>query len=745
MRNYFDQKFKTKFSKQTMAKQEGFQWVIEEMESKFEYPENDVKSFDEFFSTLSKYNGHIGYFIRIYEIDRKELKIENKFVKKLSDIARFAIKDKTINKVLKENDYKNMSILYLLGLIAGFVQKKRINGTYDFGLFIYYNWFELYKIKNMSQKNKRDIERLLSNLTIAEKKKIKDIYSKNFNEVKVGYNEKNLTSLRKYNQLFNNLGYKRNQFCTWQENYILQMSKLNFSISEIIPQFSSRTWKMPNYDLWNEDVIKNMKAFFAKSNEALFILEIIDCRLHNNSISINTQKLVFVQAMNRIKNQNRNYDIDNIWFYIVIKLMKEKNNYIASNINQIYIELKKKRNIGILLFLKENGFKIEKELQKKIDKYYIQQIKTIKQIENLYTLIDFLKDKYIKKNINTKIITNVMNVFYTLISKNENDIVISDAFYYIINFLVVAKSNVNNETINEHVFNVLRLWNEKYFAKMQSQMQKFEHSTIVKKEQIDEYNKYFIMYPLICFRNSFSWKEQDILSQMSMSSQYAISTMFKGNAIYIDDFVPYRKKIDLGQRDSLDNIVCNYLDNMQIKYSEQLLNSNIDPVDYLHSLYEKYSLTLYTFITTINEDNFKKMYEDIRKAFLKYTLLPYPEKINVAYITQLIPVVELLIRELGMKNNIIPFKEKEYQIHVMKDSSTILLSIIRKKYKENNNFENMGVYLYLYNYLYNINSLNIRNELIHARQYLDSEGQRNLAFKTLIIGIFWGSIELYME
>ena len=184
---------------------------------------------------------------------------------------------------------------------------------------------------------------------------------------------------------------------------------------------------------------------------------------------------------------------------------------------------------------------------------------------------------------------------------------------------------------------------------------------------------------------------------MSTSSEFAISTLFKENTIYIDKFVPYIKKIDLSQKDSFDNIVCKYLDDIQIKYAEQLLNSNIEPVAYLRSIYESYSLTLSTFITTINENNYKKMYKDIEDGFLKYGLLPYPDRVSVAHITQLIPLVELLIRELGIKNNIIPFKEKEQQIHVMKDSSTILLSIIRKKFKESNNFENMGIYLYLYN------------------------------------------------
>ena len=179
MRKYFDQKFKTKFSKQIMSKEDGFQWVIKEMEEEFEYPEEDIKTFDEFFSVLTHYNIHISYFIRIYELDKEKLEINNEFVNILSDIARFALREKSIHDILKGNNYKNFTIMYLLGLVAGFVQKIRVSGAYDFGMFVYYNWFELHEIRNMSQKNKKYIERLLRYLTISEKNKIIEIYLKN--------------------------------------------------------------------------------------------------------------------------------------------------------------------------------------------------------------------------------------------------------------------------------------------------------------------------------------------------------------------------------------------------------------------------------------------------------------------------------------------------------------------------------------------------------------------------------------
>ena len=137
------------------------------------------------------------------------------------------------------------------------------------------------------------------------------------------------------------------------------------------------------------------------------------------------------------------------------------------------------------------------------------------------------------------------------------------------------------------------------------------------------------------------------------------------------------------------------------------------------------------------------MYNDIKESFLKYELLDYPkENVKVADATQLIPLLELLIRELGIRNNVLPFKEKQNQIHIMKDSSTVLQNIIKTKYRLNKNFNNLEVYLFLYNTLYNVNCLNLRNELIHARQFIENQKQIKYAFKILVLAIFWANLEL---
>ena len=744
MRKYFDQNFKTKFSKQIMAKQTGFQWVVDEMEREFEYPICDVDNFNDFFQLLARYKYHVEYFIRIYEIDKSSLNINNKFLVMLRNIAIYAYKEISLRDIFKDNIYVNFTTLYLLGMIACFVEKSKIVGNYNFGMFIFFNWFELYSIKNMSKKYKNIIEKLLNQLTITEKNKMITIYNRNFNELKTKYNKKNLKKLRKYNYLFQGLEFERKQFCTWQEDYIYKMANLNISISEIIPLWSNRYGKFPDYDLWNEEIIQNMKDFFQNNNNAIMVLEIIDYKLHSKMMSLDTQKFILLNCLKIIKTSKSGNDFNNIWFNLLIKSLNDNKNFIKENSRNIYIELMKKRNCSIILFLKENNFPIGKELQRKIDNFNIRQIKKIEKIEEINIFNAFIKQAYLLNNINLEIIECIIKVFLKLINKFENNMVVSICFYNMVNFLIEAKKKVNSEIVDKHIFKILKLWNEEYYEKMQSLLQVRTYTTQIETKEIKDFNELFLKIPIKILKDNFSWSEDVVLSQMSSISEHAVSAIFKPNTIYLDEFLPYYKKINVQDKESLEFIICEFLDNMQIKYEEQLLNSHMNPREYLYSVYDNYRHNLSSFVCLLNNDVYKHMYNNIKESFTKYKLIDYPEKIEMAHITQLIPLLELLIRELGIKNKVLPFKEKKNQVHVMKDSSTILLTIIKKRYRENKNFDNIEVYMYLYNYLYNVNSLNLRNELIHAREYLENESQMSFAFKVLILGIFWGLIELHI-
>lgn len=743
MRNYFDQNFKTKFSTQTMSKQKGYQWVIEEMENEFEYPLNDCITFDGYFSMLCKYNQHFDYFIRIYEIDTSKLIIKNIFLNTISELAKFSLKQNTVKYILKNSNYKNFSSLFLLGIIAGFIEKKNIHGAYDYGMFIYKNWFELYDMDSISKKRKENIEYLLNTIDIKESTKIKKIYINNINKIKQPYNKKNLNYLKQHNKLFNNLKYKRIEFCTWQENYLLTISRINLTISNIIPLFSNNHGKFPNYDKFNKELLKKLKDFFKNNNDAMLVLNIIDYKINNANITEKNQIVVLNQVLHIIKKESKPYKYNNIWFNILIKYMNVNNSYIKKNLSDIYIELKKKKNIDIILFLKDNGFKIDYDIKKRINNYYIKRIKEIEKIEVLSVLIQLLQEDYIKDNINNEILSKIRNVFLNLIKKSERITDEPYSFYCLMNFYVSVKGKIKDDLINKYSFELLELWENEFYQNSINSLQERIYEQKIEKEKIIDFNQSFLMNPIISLRQNFSWNEKQILNSMKTTSQYAITAITRENTIYIDEFFPYRKKLEIYSNDSFEKCLYEYIENTQIKYEEQLLNSNLTATQYMYPIFEQNNYTLNIFSKFLDEKTYELMYKDIKDSFLKYELLNYPkENIKVADVTQLIPLLELLIRELGIKNNILPFKEKQNQIHIMKDSSTILQNIIKNKYKINKNFNGSEVYLFLYNNLYNVNCLNLRNEIIHSRQFIDNPNQIKYAFKIMVLSIFWASLEL---
>lgn len=743
MRNYFDQNYKTRFSIQTMNKQKGYQWVVEEMQNEFEYPLKDCATFDEYFSMLCKYNQHFYYFIRIYEIDNTDLNIENNFLKIISNIARFSLKKSTMKSILKDNEYKNFSSLFILGIIGGFVEKKNFHGSYDYGLFIYNNWFELYNLDCISQKNKENIEYLLNIINIKESLKIKKIYNDNINKIQHSYDKKNLNAIKKYNNLFNNLKYKRLEFCTWQESFLLTMARIKLTISNIVPLFSNNHGKYPDYDKWNKELLKKLKNFFKHDNNAMLILNLIDYKINNAEITEKNQIIVLNQVFDIIKKESKPFKFDNIWFSVLIKYMNVNDSYIKKNLSNVFIELKRKKNIDIILFLKEKGFKIDSDMKTRINNYYIKRINSIEKIEVLYVLIQLLEDDYIKDNINIDILNNIRNVFLKLIRKSEQGIDAAHSFYCLMNFYISIKGKINENIINEYSFELLELWKNEYYEKSISSLQERIYKQEIKNDTITTFNQLFLFNPIISFRKNFSWDERRILNSMKSTSQFALTAITKENTIYIDEFFPFKKKLEVYSNDSFEKCLSEYIESTQIKYEEQLLNSNLSATQYMYPIFELNNHALSMFSSFLSDETYELMYNDIKESFLKYELLDYPkENVKVADATQLIPLLELLIRELGIRNNVLPFKEKQNQIHIMKDSSTVLQNIIKTKYRLNKNFNNLEVYLFLYNTLYNVNCLNLRNELIHARQFIETPKQIKYAFKILILAIFWANLEL---
>ena len=68
------------------------------------------------------------------------------------------------------------------------------------------------------------------------------------------------------------------------------------------------------------------------------------------------------------------------------------------------------------------------------------------------------------------------------------------------------------------------------------------------------------------------------------------------------------------------------------------------------------------------------------------------------------------------------------------DPSSLLREMLLEIYDEQHSFENVPDFLFVYNVMYNSNSLNIRNECVHGRRYVIGNEMR-FAFKVTMLAI----------
>jgi len=97
-------------------------------------------------------------------------------------------------------------------------------------------------------------------------------------------------------------------------------------------------------------------------------------------------------------------------------------------------------------------------------------------------------------------------------------------------------------------------------------------------------------------------------------------------------------------------------------------------------------------------------------------------------------LLEEKIRELARLSGYNPFKMQKKEFMNYRDPSSILREIITEVFDLTDSFENIPDLLFVYHFMYNSNSLNIRNECIHGRDFLSGE-RLILAFKVTMLSI----------
>ena len=128
----------------------------------------------------------------------------------------------------------------------------------------------------------------------------------------------------------------------------------------------------------------------------------------------------------------------------------------------------------------------------------------------------------------------------------------------------------------------------------------------------------------------------------------------------------------------------------------------------------------------------KRLYKIIVKNNPQYSFLKYNATPSLGHLTQLFPVLENKIREVGEYFGISSICEKTDKYYKLKEPSSILFKIIELIYKETEEISYASDFLFIHFAMFAENGLNIRNECVHGHDYATSDSNIIFAFKVAL-------------
>lgn len=734
---YFNIKEKELFDTKLRNKASDWQDIINIIEKNFNI--TDIHSWNDFYDNNNILN-LLTDFVRITKYPTKPLNFTNLIIKEIFIVAEYFNKKYQIDEI-KNNIQSNLGKLLLL--IVGITQLEnkdnKLNYIYDLRLWTQYNIFQLLNLDSIC-KVKDEIIHFLNTIHIKGIENYQQTLINNIEEKNISIDfeilEKNKDKIFNVNSFnFNNL--KRTSktempdIISWQENFLLDMLMVKISNNEIIPFACNDGITNPDMNQWTPSNLNILKQT-TQNDIADFIVETIDFMKNNTTPSnkvIKNHINLFLDNLEQQTEIHKKYH--NSSFFVLKKLLNEnilKRDEIKSILNKeisrLYKELSQIKDVKEIEYLKKNDLTISKK-QKIILKDYM-----IEQINKVNTIRDFskcLSDNKNNKNIDNEWFLKCHEKFRQLLQKIK-PLEVANAFIDYMLFLMTIKQyeHLDKKIINHEIIQIQKMWTDSYFDSTSNNLTTFTNKEIISNEQVQQFNdiNFLVNFCMIT-------TQQQHINMMKIISENPI--LSHCNWIYITPSFPidYRTTYDEIQND-IDKCTLEIIQNIQ---KQQAFINSIDDLYYLKTInqsmidHAKFAFTIF--------NNTEELYLEIQQKLKGYiSLIDYNKEPQLAHLTQLFPIIEILIQKIGIQYNIFPFKENiNDDFMKVKDSSSILRQILITSFKKYGTFDHTKDLLFVYHYLYNSHSLNIRNECVHGRNYL-AEDSLTFALKITLSSVY---------
>ena len=735
MKNYFEHKEQVKYVDGLLTNNQEWQWIIKYIEENFTL--DDVSNWAEFQTQYQNLREVLLHFVKIVEVCRTIPKIKNRVCMDLYILAKY------YNGIIEQEECKSCittefgrALYFVIWLTKLENQDNKTKYVVDYRLLQQKNFWNLINMDSF-ELYKEDIYILASDIKLLGFENAMKILSDNIEKKYYKYTgefvKKNKEIILSGNA-FSFRHIEMEHFITWQEEYVKDMLQISIRHGKLVPRFSDGITTTPDFTLWTEDVLSKIQSYF-NCEEIDFVVETI-CLIQFGKVPSNNTIILHCKLLSDIiKNDDKSFEVlSSSSFEVISFLFKEK---MMKGVTQqeAYREfLKLIHRITepkILDKIINAGIPLNTEQKDLLRMFYEEKYKKIEKIVNISELSQYLGDEDIPKQIDNEYFLLTVKAFERYI-ESCNGIEIADLFYNFMVFLInvnATNQNVDKKLIKQHMIFTQQLWEEKYYKEQCSNLQSFEHTTSVKTREVELYNEQIVRNPIFAAKNCISAEKEFICNIMENVSEKPIRYLF--SSISLTPVYPIKINGVNCDKHDIDIMLRSIINDINGTMGYKFLN-RLETDIYLTAVHESYknNANITAALFTKEEEVYMFISEET-----KYELIPYEYNLKLAHLTQLFPILEIKIRELGSLTGIVPFKENLTNFMQYKDPSSVLRELLQEIYSELKGFENVSDLLFVYNFMYNSNSLNIRNECMHGRDYLSGK-RLKFAFKMTLLAIY---------
>ena len=732
-KNYLDHEIHVKFVDGILAQSQNWQWFIEYIEDNYNL--SDISSYLEYQNRSNPLIRILSNFTNILNICDFNFQFRTILLQEIYEISKYYVGATERENCAKKISSEFSKILFLSVWLTK-LQNSENNSKYIIDNR-FMNQRNFHQALNMQEfdYDKEEIILYLEKIKLTDFGRIKRNIEDNLNKVVYGLSENffetygdRLLSENCFNfQLFD-----RETSLTWQEDTLLDMLEISIRNGEIIPIYSNGDSIVPNYKGWTPGLLKQLKNYF-NNRISDFVIESVDFLLNRKDPNIETIEIhcnLFLELISK----GEDYEILTSSTYEILTMLFDEGvmNRIEKTdvIKEFYKILHSITSVNLLMKLR-SSFPLHKDQIQSIKDYIENQYRAISDINDIPTLTQYLENTDIARHINQFYYDETKDRFLKL-TKNVNDISVADLFYQAMIFLIsVNQTNqiVDKRIVKQDMISLQEYWQKNKYQEQIKDLQEFTYSTQIPPEEVEKYNKSIMENPIIVANSTVLVKVDDLISVFEATSKHPLIYMV--SRIKLNNIFPIKDTGIDYHRHETDNILKKQVEKIIERYGYKFINV-LDVDIYVSDIHERYKKNVYLVIALFKKE--KELYV-LLEEIIGVRLIPFNEQISLGHLTQLFPLLEIEIRQLGKLFGIVPFKENVDEFMKFKDPSSILRELIEDIYKELDGFESAPDLLFVYHFMYNSNSLNIRNECIHGRDYF--EGYRlKFAFKVTMLALY---------